>query len=46
MSLGRDIQVILLGKVVVDILTKEGEHKVMHDVIYVTGLKHNLMSIG
>jgi hypothetical protein len=45
-TLGIDIQVIVLGKGSVNILTKQGEHKVMSDVYYVSGLKHNLMSTG
>jgi hypothetical protein len=45
-TLGTNIQVIVLGKGSINILTKKEEQKVMHDVYYVYGLKHNLMSIG
>jgi hypothetical protein len=45
-TLGTDIQVIVLGKGSINILTKKGEHKVIPDVYYVSGLKHNLMSRG
>ena len=43
-TLGTDIQVTILGKGSINILTKEGEKNVMYDVYYVSGLKHNLMS--
>jgi hypothetical protein len=43
-TLGIDIQVIVLGKDNINILTKQGEKKVMPNVYYVSGLKHNLMS--
>jgi hypothetical protein len=39
-----DIQVIVLGKGNINILTRQGEQKVMHNAYYVSGLKHNLMS--
>jgi hypothetical protein len=45
-TLGTNIQVIVLGKGSINILTKQGEKKVMPDVYYVSGLKHNLMSTG
>jgi hypothetical protein len=45
-TLGTNIQVIVLGKGSINILTKQGEKKVMPDVYYVAGLKHNLMSTG
>jgi hypothetical protein len=45
-TLGTDIQVTILGKGSINILTKQGEQKVMPVVYYVYGLKHNLMSIG
>jgi hypothetical protein len=45
-TLGTYIQVIVLGKGSINILTKQGEQKVMPDVYYVSGLKHNLMSTG
>jgi hypothetical protein len=38
------IQVTVLGKVSINILTKQGEKKVMYDVYYVSGLKNDLMS--
>lgn len=38
------IQVIVLGKGTINILTKQGGQKVMSDVYYVYGLKHNVMS--
>jgi hypothetical protein len=43
-TLGTNIQVTILGKGSINILTKQGEKKVMPDVYYVAGLKHNLMS--
>jgi hypothetical protein len=43
-TLGTYIQVTVLGKGSINILTKQGEQKVMPDVYYVSGLKHNLMS--
>ena len=45
-TLGTDIQVTILGKGSINILTRQGEHKVMSDVYYVFGLKHNLMRAG
>ena len=45
-TLGNNIQVTILGKGIVSILTKQGEQNTMHDVYYVEVLKHNLMSIG
>ena len=45
-TLGTHIQVTVLGKGSINILTKQGEKKIMPDVYYVFGLKHNLMSIG
>ena len=45
-TLGNNIQVIVLGKCIVGILIKQGEHKTMPDVYYVKGLKHNLRRIG
>ena len=39
-TLGNNVQVT------VSILTKQGEHKYMHDVYHLEGLKHNLLSIG
>jgi hypothetical protein len=45
-TLGTYIQVTVLGKGSINILTRQGEQKVMSDVYYVSGLKHNLMSTG
>ena len=45
-TLGNNVQVIVLGKGIVSILTKQGEHKYMSDVYHVKGLRHNLLSIG
>ena len=45
-TLGNNNKVTVLGKGTINILTKQGEQKVMPDVYYVAGLKHNLMSIG
>ena len=44
-TLGHNVQVTVLGKGTVRILTKQGEHKYMPDVYHVEGLKHNLISI-
>ena len=44
-TLGNNVQVTLLGKGTVDILTKHGESKYISDVYHVEGLKHNLLSI-
>jgi len=43
-TFGTNIQVTVLGKSSINILTKRGEKKVIPDVYYVYGLKHNLMS--
>jgi hypothetical protein len=43
-TLGIDIQVTVLGKGNINILTRQGDERVMSDVYYVSGLKHNLMS--
>jgi len=45
-TLGTYIQVTVLGKGNMNILTRQGEEGVMSDVYYVSGLKHNLMSTG
>ena len=45
-TLGNNVQVIVLGKWTVGILTKHGESKFIPNVYHVEGLKHNLMSIG
>lgn len=44
-TLETNIEVTILGKGSINILTKKGEQKVMSDVYYVSGLKYNLMSI-
>jgi hypothetical protein len=43
-TLGIDIQVIVLGKGSINILTKQGEKNVMPDVYYFSGLKQSFMS--
>ena len=43
---GNNVQVTVLGKGTVDILTKQGESKYIPDVYHVEGLKHNLLSTG
>ena len=45
-TLGNNVQVIVLGKGTVSILAKQGKHKYMPDVYHVEGLKHNLLIIG
>ena len=45
-TLGNNVQVTVLGKGTISILTKQGEHKYMPDVYHVEGMKHNLLSIG
>ena len=45
-TLGTNIQVTVLGKDSIDILTKKREIFFIHDVYYVSHLKHNMMSIG
>ena len=45
-TLGNNVQVTILGKGTVDILTKHGESKYIRDMYHVEGLKHNLLSIG
>ena len=45
-TFGNNVQVTILGKGTVGILTKEGESKYILDVYHVEGLKHNLLSIG
>ena len=45
-TLGNNVQVIVLGKGTVSILTKQGEHKYMPDVYDVEGMNLNLSSIG
>ena len=45
-TLGNNVQVTILEKGTVGILTKQGERKIMPDVYHVEGMKHNLLSIG
>jgi hypothetical protein len=45
-KVGTDEVVPVLGKGVVNILTKQGQQKTISDVYYAPGLKHNLLSIG
>ena len=45
-TLGNNVQVTILGKGTVVILTKQGEKKIIPNVYYVEGLKHNFLSIG
>ena len=45
-TLGNNVQVTVLGKGTVGILTKQGESKYIPDVYHVKGLKHNFLSIG
>ena len=44
--LGTDCKVSIMGKGGVNILTKKREKKYISNVYFVSGLKHNLMSIG
>ena len=45
-TLGNNVQVTVLGKGTIDILTKQGESKYIPDIYHVEGLKHNLLSFG
>ena len=45
-TLGNNVQVIILGKCTISTLTKQRERKIIPDVYYVEGMKHNLLSIG
>ena len=45
-TLENSVQVTVLGKGTVDILTKHGESKYIPDVYHVEGMKHNLLRIG
>ena len=45
-TLGNNVQVIVLGKGTIGILTKRGEIKYISNVYHVEGLKHNLLRIG
>ena len=44
-TLGNNVQVIVLGKGTVGILTKHGEQKNMPGAYHVEGMKHNLFRI-
>ena len=44
-TLGNNVQVIVLGKYIVGILPKQRESKFIPDVYHVEGLKHNSLSI-
>ena len=45
-TIGNNVQVIVLGKCTVGILTKHGESTYIRDVYHSEGLKHNLLRIG
>ena len=45
-TLGTDIQVTVLGKGCINILTNKREQKIIPNVYCVSGLRHNLMSTG
>ena len=45
-TLGNNVQVTVLGKGIVGIVTKQGDRKFIPNVYHVEGLKHNLLSIG
>jgi hypothetical protein len=45
-KLGDDYQKKVVGKGIIYVLTKQDEKKDIHDVYYVPGLRHNLMSVG
>ena len=45
-KLGDNYQNKFVGKGVIYVLTKQDEKKYIHDVYYVPGLRHNLMSVG
>ena len=40
-TLGNNVQLTVLGKSIVSILTKQGESKYIPDVYHVEGMKHN-----
>ena len=44
-TLGNNVQVTVLGKGTIGILTRKGESKYIPYVYHVEGLKHNLLSI-
>ena len=45
-KLGNDHQISVMGKGSISIRSKKGEEKEIPDVYYVSGLQHNLISIG
>lgn len=45
-KLGNDSKVSIIGKGVINILTKNGEKRYILEVLCVPSLKHNLMSVG
>ena len=45
-TLGNNVQVTILGKGTVGIITKQGEQKFMPNFYHVEGMKHNFPSIG
>ena len=45
-TLGNNLQVTVLGKSIVGILTKHGKSKFLPDFYHVKGFKDNLLSIG
>jgi hypothetical protein len=45
-KLGDDYQKKFAGNGIIFVLTKKNESKDIHDVYYVHGLRHNLMSVG
>ena len=45
-TLGNNVQVTILGKGIVDFLTRQGESKCIPNFYHVEGLKQNLLSIG
>lgn len=45
-KLENDTVVFVMGKGVINVLTKNGKKRFIPDVYYVPGLKHNLMSVG
>ena len=45
-TLGNNVQVIVLGTCTIGILTKHGESKYIPDVYHSEGLKYNLLRTG
>lgn len=45
-NLGNDSKVPIMGKGVINVLTKNGERRLILDVYFMPRLKHNLMSVG